>query len=290
MSGLDVKDAWADLLRRRASLAPSLTAYTELIERWADASLSVVPLAWAPSECRARWDRGIPLLAEANPALDTEEVEALLGPTLDSIAGLRVGLAPGLTRFAEAWDRGAIAPATLFPRRGRLGSVGDEVGLEPDTLGFLALAALRPFLEVYFSEVRTHLDDGVWFLGVCPFCGAPPGFGDVVEDGRRRLSCHLCGGVWTARRLWCPFCANEESRQLVRLAPEAADQGYFVSACRRCRGYLKELDRRVRWNGGPALVEDWGSPHLDLVARKEGYWRLLPTLLEVSHGSPPHAG
>ena len=66
------------------------------------------------------------------------------------------------------------------------------------------------------------------------------------------------------------------------LAPEEREEGYAIAACRRCKGYLKELDRRVRRNGSSALVEDWGSPHLDLVARRAGYWRPLPTLLEVA--------
>lgn len=47
-------------------------------------------------------------------------------------------------------------------------------------------------------------------------------------------------------------------------------------------GYLKELDRRVRWNAGSALIEDWSSPHLDLTAHRTGYWRPIPTLVEVT--------
>src|SRR5262249_46675594 len=78
----------------------------------------------------------------------------------------------------------------------------------------------------------------------------------------------------TASRVWCSFCGNTDSQGLRRLEPESGDEGYFISACTKCRGYLKELDRRVRWNGGPALVEDWGSPHLDLVARRSGYCEL----------------
>ena len=53
-----------------------------------------------------------------------------------------------------------------------------------------------------------------------------------------------------------------------------------------CGGYLKELDRRVRWNGRSALVEDWGSPHLDLAARRAGFWRPLPSVLDLASGSP----
>ena len=67
----------------------------------------------------------------------------------------------------------------------------------------------------------------------------------------------------------------------MRLEPEDRDQGYLILGCNGCKAYLKELDRRVRWNGQSALVEDWGSPHLDLVASRAGYWRPVPTLLQL---------
>jgi hypothetical protein len=54
---------------------------------------------------------------------------------------------------------------------------------------------------------------------------------------------------------------------------DASEEGYAIAACRQCQAYVKDIDRRVRWNGGPPLVEDWGSPHLDLIARRHGYWR-----------------
>ena len=56
----------------------------------------------------------------------------------------------------------------------------------------------------------------------------------------------------------------------------------FVVAGLFASKYLKELDRRVRWNGGPPAVEDWGSPHLDLVATRAGYWRPVPTLIQLA--------
>jgi formate dehydrogenase maturation protein FdhE len=71
--------------------------------------------------------------------------------------------------------------------------------------------------------------------------------------------------------------------QQIRLVPETLEEeGYAVTACKGCGGYLKELDRRVRWNGASALVEDWGSPHLDLAARRAGYWRPVPVLVTVA--------
>lgn len=72
----------------------------------------------------------------------------------------------------------------------------------------------------------------------------------------------------------------------MRLLAEDKDEGFAINACRACRGYVKELDRRVRWNAGSALVEDWGSPHLDLIAYRQDYWRPIPTLVQLA---PPRA-
>ncbi len=276
----DLREAWQDLLGRRSTLAPSLTLYGEVIDHWAETAVAAAPLDWTAPQCRSRWEAGVPLLAEARPRLDPDSLEPLLSRMMELAAGVRDEAGEGLGRFAEAWDRGELGPEAFFPRRGRIGAVPDALGLDEDVVAFLAATTLRPVLEGYFVRCREHLGDHPWPLGVCPFCGAPPAFSDVSEDGRRRLACHLCGSSWASSRLRCLYCGNEETRELARLDFEAsADQGYFLSTCRKCRGYLKELDRRTRWNGGPALVEDWGSPHFDLVAERQGFWRPLPPLI-----------
>lgn len=285
VAGVDLREAWDDLLRRRPTLAETLAPYTPIVEAWGREA-RVTPLAWSAGQCAALWERGVPLLAEATIALDAAEMETWLAPAMDAVATLRPHEAPALQRFAEAWDAGHLRPASLFPAQGRVGVVSGEIGLDAGVVAFLAAAALRPPLERAFSACREHPRDGVWELGVCPFCGGPPVFGDLIEDGRRRLACAVCGGDWIFARMRCPFCGETETKNLVRLeAGDAKEQGYIVSACRRCQGYLKELDRRVRWNGGPAAVEDWGSPHLDLVATRAGYWRPAPTLIQLASPS-----
>jgi FdhE protein len=280
---LDLREEWADVLRRRPTFVETLRLEGGIVERWAALPVALTPLDWDATACDERWRRGMPLLAEADPPLPRETVEEVLGPLLDDLATLRHDLAPALQRFAGAWDGRAIGPAMLFPSRGRIGSVGDDVGFEPPLVALLAVVGLRPFLEVYFAQCREHPPDpGAWRLGICPYCGAPPGFADVVEDGQRRLACHLCGGGWTFARVACPLCGTEESSHHARLQPEGLDEGYAVTACSRCGGYVKELDRRVRWNGRSALVEDWGSPHLDLVARRAGHWRPIPSLVDLA--------
>lgn len=280
MPGVDFREAWQDLRRRRAALEGSLVVYGSVIEHWAESDVPVAALSWSADECRSRWDRGVPLLAEAPPTIDTDAAETLLSPVLDLVASARPDTIEELGRFAEAWDRGTIDLAALFPARGRIGMLDEAIGLKADVLGFVAQSALRPLLEPYLGACRDHLRDHDWALGVCPLCGSPPAFSDVTEDGRRRLACHLCGAGWTFTRLRCPFCGTDDTKELARLDFEApADQGYFMSTCSRCRAYIKELDRRVRWNGGPALVEDWGSPHFDMAAGSAGYWRPDPPVI-----------
>jgi hypothetical protein len=293
-SRLDLREAWADLLHRRPRFTEILAIYGKTIEAWA---------AWAPSRpvasamtaetCRASWEARTPLSDELVRRLRSEDVEDLVGEAMESLARLDPGLGPALQRLAGAWDEGTVTAAALLPTRGRIGSgVAEQVsGLGADAVAFLAVAALRPALDTILAPVRQSQVAVGWELGICPFCGGPPGFTDVVEDGRRRLACNLCGGAWIFAKLRCPFCGVDGAQHLVRLTPEEArEEGYAISACRQCRAYVKEIDRRARWNGGPPIVEDWGSPHFDVIARRHGYWRPDPLIVVTTGESRGDAG
>jgi hypothetical protein len=280
----ELQEAWADLLRRRPSFRDSLAVYGEILDTWANWSPPpALALAAAPEQWRASWEGGVPLAAEAARLLRAEDLEDLVGAAMEALARVEPSLGPGLQAFAAAWDSGAVGPTALLPARGRIGAApGGTAGLGTDALAFLAGASLRPALEALFAPAREHFTESAWSLGICPFCGGPPGFIDVVEDGRRRLACHLCGGAWGFAKLRCPFCGVDGAAHLVRLTPEEArEEGYLVSACRECRGYIKEVDRRARWNAGPPLIEDWGSPHFDLIAHRQGYWRPIPSIVQL---------
>ena len=277
-------EEWEAVLARRPSFRELLAPSGEILAAWARWPADrLAPLRWSAAECGARWHRGVPLLADAPPpAIPADELEDLVVPAMELLAAI----APegdAVRRFAEAWDRGEAGPADLFPGPGRVGSasVQQRLGLSSEFLAFLGAASLRPILEPYFADCRPHLDTHGWDLGICPFCGAPPGFADLLEDGKRRLACHLCGAGWIFSRLRCPYCGNRNAGDLLSFQAEDKEEGYAMTACRGCRGYLKELDRRVRWNAGSALIEDWGSPHLDLVAYRAGYWRAIPSLVQL---------
>jgi hypothetical protein len=280
---VDLRDDWADLLERRRALAASLVPYGPIVEAWAQWEPPTMAPAWSHGPCEERWRGGVPLLAESRLDLAPADVEDVLAVAMEAVTAARPEEADGMRRLADEWDAGRLGVSAFLPTRAAVGEeVAHRLGIRPAIVGFLAYAGLRPALTWALVGARGLLGDGVWTLGVCPFCGAPPGFADIIEDGRRQLTCHLCGGTWIFSRVRCPLCGADAPREQTRLEPGGADEAYFISGCTRCKGYVKEIDRRQRWNARAALVEDWGSPHLDLVARRAGYWRPLPTLVEVA--------
>lgn len=280
---------WEDLLARRPTFHDSLRLFGAVLDawgRWAPSSQPVLHLT--REECRERWEGGVALIVDRPPDFDRESLEPLLSPILEELAAIGEEEAEAVGRFAQAWDEGRLSPLALLPgiqkEQGR--SHNDALGISADLLTFVTYLGLRPPLEAYFSDVKAAFSPDVWDGGSCPFCAAPPSFGDIGEDGKRWLCCALCGGRWTIGRLRCPFCDNRDAKALTRLAAEGQEEGYLIEACDVCRGYLKGVDRRVRWNAASPLIEDWGTPHLDLIARDKGYWRATPSLVQLA---PPAA-
>jgi FdhE protein len=254
-----------------------------IVEAWAQWEPRGDAPAWTRAQCEERWRRGVPVLAETALEIEPADVEDLLAIAMEAVTATKPDEAAGMRTLADEWDAGRLAPRAFLPTRGAVGEVAAHaLGIRPAIVAFLGYAGFRPAIAWALRGAREVATDGVWSLGICPFCGAPPGFGDIVEDGRLRLSCHVCAGVWVFSRVRCPLCGADGPRDLARLEPGGADEAYFIGACTRCKGYVKHVDRRQRWNARGAVVEDWGSPHLDLAARQAGYWRPIPTLLDVA--------
>ena len=240
-----------------------------------------------------------PVWSESVPA---REHSAALGQPL--LSGVIIQIAPDPVRrwihramtiagagasaipFVDALAAGRLDPLALFeaavagdPDRleDLAGAAGDDRGVLKVVAPILAMPMLHACRRAW-----TPLVPAAWAESYCPICGDWPTLAETRGlDGQRRLRCGRCGGDWRTERLRCPFCQARQSRDMVRLVAEGAEEGYFVEACLACRGYLKGLDRRERWNGASPLVEDWASPHLDYYAAREGYWRATPSLAQL---------
>ncbi|HLC41392.1 MAG TPA: formate dehydrogenase accessory protein FdhE [Methylomirabilota bacterium] len=264
----------------------SLSIYEGLLEawvRWPESRL--MPLRWSSAECRARWERSQPLIVDAPLEIPLSEIEDQLVSVLELVAGLGEAEAQAVERLALALTTDPVSVSTLLRglRNPDRGAMPSALPCPTDLLAFVTYGSLRPLLEEYFLEARPHFGSEFWDQGHCPFCGAFPAFIEFGDDGKRRLVCHLCSGVWTLGRLRCPYCDNRDPKSLVRLAAEGGEEGYLIEACDLCKGYLKGVDRRLRWDLGSPIIEDWGSPHLDLIAQRKGYWRATPCLIQLAH-------
>jgi len=278
---------WSARVARQGDLAAALGFWTPILDGWAGwRPVGAAALSWSAGECADRWKRGIPLLVEAKPELARPPIEELLGPLVERLAVAGLDEMQALRRFAEAWDAGAVGPGDLFPLAGWAApdqdsaALGARLGVPVHFVALLAHAGLRPPLEAYFAAVR-FAPDSVWPSMACPWCGGPAAYAEIDARGRRSVACHLCGGAWAAAPGCCPFCEHREPGGGVPVLESLVADGDFVEACRHCRGYLKGVDRRRRPSAGSALVEDWGSPQLDLHAAERGYRRATPTLAHL---------
>ena len=169
---------WQALLARRPALGEPLRFWTAILEGWVGwkPPATLLPLAWSADECRGRWERGVPLLAEARPIIPSASVEDLLGPVMERLAADGPEAVEAFRRLALAWDEGQIDASVLLPAPDRDPAAWllDRFGLGTHLGGFLPVTALRPALEIYFEGVRA-LPDGIWTRGSCPWCGGAAG-------------------------------------------------------------------------------------------------------------------
>ena len=273
------------LLGRRAAMRDALSIYEVILDAWARwTGEGVTPLHWSAEECRERWERSQHLAADAPLEIPLRVVEDQLVPVMELVAGLGEAEALAVERLALALEQEQVGLSTLLSslRKSGQGALQESLRCPTDLLAFVAFASVRPLLEDYFSHVRSYFIFDLWDQGICPYCGVAPAFIEFGEDGKRMLVCHLCGGTWTLERLRCPFCDNRDPKSLIRLSAEGAEEGYLIEACDLCRSYLKGVDRRVRWDLASPIIEDWGSPHLDLIAHQKGYWRATPSLVQLA--------
>ena len=237
-------------------------------------------------ECRQRWQAGRTLLADAAPGasrrLGGGSAGAGDGAPGRRRARVRGGPAPvrgGVGRRAGGPDGPAArarsrpgdhAPGALRPRipPGRVPAGGGAAPRARDLLRGRARAAgrgvdARRLPLVRRRARRTAISWRTAAAGSPATSAAAPGSrpGSGVRSARAGTRA-TSSGSWARR-----------STRATSSRPAAPATGIS-------RGWIAA-------SGGTRaapLVEDWGSPHLDLYAAREGYWRATPSL---AHLLPP---
>jgi formate dehydrogenase accessory protein FdhE len=147
-----------------------------------------------------------------------------------------------------------------------------------DAQGLLAMAFLQPYAELLRS--RASLRPVSTAHALCPFCLRKPGFGvlrQMGDGGARSMVCSFCLAEWDFRRIICPGCGEEDSKNLPVFT--ASEFDYIrVECCDACKTYIKSIDLTKNGRAEP-LVDELASAPLDLWAREHGYTKLQSNLM-----------
>jgi len=138
-------------------------------------------------------------------------------------------------------------------------------------LKFLINETINPLLEVYASQLKGKVKEGVWLQGYCPICGGRPLIGVLRSDeGKKFLVCSSCTTEWAFPRIKCPYCGNSDHKKLSYFFVND-DEGYRVEICDVCKKYIKTIDTRKIKQDVSFDVENIATIHLDIVAQGKGY-------------------
>jgi hypothetical protein len=240
---------------RQPDLAETLDLHVALLAARAEVAPRV-PAGWVES-VRGRLEAQLPALDLDHVDCDWGAVARLAGKICAITARHRPDLAEPLARVAARFALPGSGPR-----------VAD--GADGPLFDFVLNHALHPVVQAYAAAASGPLGAQDWSAASCPVCGGSPDLAALeAESGERRLLCARCDHEWCYRRLGCPFCGNEDAATLGYFP--AGRGGYRVSACERCRRYLKTVDRREMWESKPLVLERILTVGLDVAAASHGY-------------------
>ncbi|MDI6709067.1 MAG: formate dehydrogenase accessory protein FdhE [Bacillota bacterium] len=229
-------------------------------------------------EQREMWENGIPLLVANMPRVEPEDFFATMRRVKDILAKHQPDQAAELEKTMAAMptdpgEREVFVESVLRRRTNWSEYLVQQRGVAEDVLGFLLNHTVKPYLSRFGTLVREQVDFDTWGRGYCPVCGAQANFARLSKAvGRRYLHCPLCETEWWFKRIGCPFCDNEDQKELRYFTVEG-DERHRVYLCEKCKGYLKTIDESRCGENEKAYLfwEDVKTVHLDLLAMREGY-------------------
>ncbi|MGA2284966.1 MAG: formate dehydrogenase accessory protein FdhE [Dehalococcoidia bacterium] len=221
-------------------------------------------------DARARLQRGEPLLSLQEVEIDASRLTDVAMQIAFAVAECR----------RERVRQLADIHAWLYHRRNRMRTLataylrGNAVpesnsGIDGALLAFVMQSALYPFLRARAESLSRFVDASSWYRGYCPICGGEPDMAALERGGgRRRLLCSRCDAEWAFRRLGCPFCGNDDPKELAFLPGD--DEAHHLAVCKRCRRYLKTVDFRETAER-PLAAERILTAGMDASAKGTGY-------------------
>jgi len=218
---------------------------------------------------------GFPLFSREDLPIDLKAASSLFKRLLEHLSSKKrkdkeaLEKALKRARTDSKWINSVIA-AFLSRDETTVTSRAKEVNIEPMVLKFLTHMSLRPSLNILKESAGERIDKDGWNYGYCPLCGSYPDMAYLADQGKRFLHCELCGYEWYYPRLKCPFCENDQSKELGYFVSEE-EEGFRVDFCKKCNRYIKTLDMRIIEQPAPLELENLITLHLDMLAHEQGF-------------------
>jgi FdhE protein len=235
------------------------------------------PVVLPAQRARDKLERGVPLLHREDVYLDDGFIRDVFGRLVNLLRS-RPDTADKAADLAEAayehrlHVEHVIAEAFVnHPEH--VEQVALLAGVNPELLATVAQLSARPILTAYARQLAPALRTAQWTRGYCPLCGGWPVLAEMRgAELLRHLRCGRCGADWTAGRLFCPFCGNDDHDSLGYLRVEG-ERRFRVDVCRRCGGYLKAGNSFDPSPPEILALDDLASVHLDIAALERDHVR-----------------
>lgn len=254
--------ALSELAEAHPELAPAVALERELLdgERRLQRRLGTLWLDLPTETLAARLAEGERLMAWHQLAIDWPECRLRWRQVVDVLRRHDVLEAADAARLTEL-ARDAALPDLAARWYDRV--LADPPAGLVDVLGL----TLRPFLARAAEVLQRRVTTETWGRGTCPMCGGDAVFAVLPHDGGRHLVCGRCLARWAFEPRRCPRCLANDGQRVF----SAHDGRYQISACDRCRRYLKAID--VRRAGRPLLlaVDVVATLPLDQAIAGQGY-------------------
>ncbi len=264
------------LIQQRPFCKDALLYYRELISLMSE--IEIKPQSMVPEERLKDIKRkeGFPLFSRDDLPIDFEASSVLLKMFLEHLSKTEREDREGLKRALErsgtdpGWSD-QLLKAVLKTDNKTLIKLGEKTDLASNALEFLARTAMKPSLSAIRNSVSDiRFEEEGWDYGYCPLCGSQPDMAYLDKIGKRYLHCELCGQEWPFPRLKCPFCQNEDHDTLGYFQSEQ-EEGFRVDFCRKCKRYIKTIDKRIFEETAPLELEFLSTIHLDILATEHGF-------------------
>ncbi|MFC1516272.1 formate dehydrogenase accessory protein FdhE [Thermodesulfobacteriota bacterium] len=272
-----VKKAVKTLKNLRPAYKPILEFYEQIFVAQEDAKshIQIDPIHISADILAAKAEENLPLISMSEFVIDGQSAEALLGNICDIAAGANEIMKNSAKTLRKAQqdqklDMNLLFSGLLEENDTYFAEIAEENGIDQEILAFLIYNSIQPSLALCAEQLSTYLPENTpWESGYCPICGAYPGLSVLEGEGVRFLFCGFCWHKWEAKRIFCPFCENSDSKTLQYFYSEE-EKDLRVDVCDSCKKYIKTIDARKAERDIYPPLEQISTLHLDIQAREKG--------------------